>query len=183
MNDKIQEHIDSLLKDAPRNRRFVDLREELLSGCLDKYADLTASGMSPEDAYNAVVSGIGDVDELIGNAKKAVPDIKLLGPLSSSLWSLITLVYLSMGFLLGLWHPGWMVFLFGSLLQLLLKASFVKPGMRKGHLTGALYVAATIAFLGFGFATNHWTFAVLIFVLAVAVEQIVRLAIAWRDTR
>jgi hypothetical protein len=181
MTEKIKDYVEDLLKDAPRTRRVVDLQEELLSGCLDKYADLTASGVDPEAAYDAVIAGIGDVDELIGAARKKVTDKKLLGPMSSSLWSLITLAYLCLGFLLDLWHPGWLIFLFGALLQNLLTATFVKN--RKGPFTAALYIAATIAFLSFGLATNLWTAAVLVFALAVVVQQITRLIRLWRDDR
>ncbi|MCL2002387.1 MAG: permease prefix domain 1-containing protein [Oscillospiraceae bacterium] len=182
MTERIKAYVDDLLKDAPRTRRVVDLQEELLSGCLDKYADLTASGMSPEDAYDAVTAGIGDVDELIGGTRQGA-DKKLIGPMSSSLWSLITLAYLCLGFLLNLWHPGWLIFLFGALLQNLLIASFLDSGRRKGPLTAALYITATIAFLSFGFATHMWTAAVLVFALAVAVQQVGRLILLWRDDR
>ncbi|MDR0326530.1 MAG: permease prefix domain 1-containing protein [Oscillospiraceae bacterium] len=181
MTEKIQAHVDNLLKDAPRTRRVVDLHEELLSGCLDKYADLVASGSSPEEAYDAVIAGIGDVDELLGSARKNVMDKKLLGPVSSSLWSLIVFGYLFLGFFFELWHPGWLIFLVGALLQNLLNAAFLHPDRRKGPLTGALYISATIVFLIFGFATMRWTIACLIFALAVAVQQITRLIRVWRD--
>jgi hypothetical protein len=181
MTAKIKTYIYDLLKDAPRTRRIVDLEEELLSGCLDKYADLTESGETPEDAYETVIGGIGDVDELIGAAKRKVADKKFLGPMTSSLWSLITLLYLCLGFLFDLWHPGWLIFLFGALLQNLLAAACLLPGRRKGPLTGALYIGATIIFLSFGFATGFWTAAVLVFVLAVAVQQVTRLIMLWRD--
>ena len=182
MNEKIKAHVDNLLKDAPRTRRIVDLHEELLSGCLDKYADLVANGSSPEDAYSAVIAGIGDVDELIGGTRsKNTVDRRLLGPISSSLWSLITLLYLCLGFLFNLWHPGWLIFLFGALLQNLLAAALNGQGRRKGPMTGALYIAATILFLIFGFWTNQWHVAVLVFMLAVAVQQITRLIRVWRD--
>jgi len=181
MTEKIKTYIDDLLKDAPRTRRVVDLQEELLSGCLDKYADLTASGVNPEEAYDTVISGIGDVNELIGDTKAKLTDKKLLAAMTSSLWSITTLIYLSLGFLLNLWHPGWLVFLGGALLQNLLVAAFTEGKKRKGAFTAALYVGATIIFLSFGFATNLWTYAVLVFVLAVVVQQITRLIMLWRD--
>jgi hypothetical protein len=183
MTEKIKSYVNDLLKDAPRTRAIVDLQEELLSGCLEKYGDLTASGMDSDEAYDTVIAGIGDVEELIGGAKKRTMDKKLLGPMSSSLWSLTTLLYLCLGFLFDYWHPGWLIFLFGALFQNLLTAAFLKPGRRKGPLTGALYVGATIAFLIFGFATNKWTAAVLVFMFAVAVQQVARLVLLWRDSR
>ena len=70
MTDRISEHLDMLLEGAPKTRRIEDMRQELLSGCLDKYADLTADGMSEEDAFFEVVDGIGDVNELLGIIEK-----------------------------------------------------------------------------------------------------------------
>jgi hypothetical protein len=181
MTEKIKAYVEDLLKDAPRTRRVVDLQEELLSGCLDKYDDLTASGVNPEEACDTVIAGIGDVDELIGGAKKKLTDKKLLSPISSSLWSITVLIYLSLGFLLNLWHPGWLVFLVGALLQNLLTAAFTEGKKRKRAFVAALYAGATIIFLSFGFATDLWTYAVLVFVLAVVVQQITRLIMLWRD--
>ncbi|MDR0292525.1 MAG: permease prefix domain 1-containing protein [Oscillospiraceae bacterium] len=181
MTDKIKEHIETLLRDAPRTRRTVDLQEEMLASCLDKYADLIASGKSPDDAYTTVIAGIGDVDELLGNARGRTMDRRLLGPMSSSLWSLVVLGYLCLGFLFNLWHPGWLIFLFGALLQNLLTAAFTASGRRKGPLTGALYISATIVFLIFGFGTSKWAVACLVFMLAVAIQQILRFIIIWRD--
>jgi hypothetical protein len=181
MTEKIKEYVEDLLKDAPRTRRVVDLQEELLSGCLDKYADLIASRVEPEAAYEAVIEGIGDVDELLGSAGKITANKKMLGPMSSSLWSIITLIYLCFGFLLDLWHPGWMIFLVGALLQNLLSAAFTSGRARRGSLTASLYVGAAFFFLGFGFATDMWTYAVLVFVLAIVIQQITRLIRLWRD--
>jgi uncharacterized membrane protein len=70
MTERIKEYLNSLLKDAPKTRRVEEMRQELLAGCLDKYADLTAQGMPPEEAYNKVIEGIGDVDELLGHIEK-----------------------------------------------------------------------------------------------------------------
>lgn len=70
MTDRISEHLDMLLAGAPKTRRIEEMRQELLAGCLDKYADLTADGISEEDAFLEVIDGIGNVDELIGIIEK-----------------------------------------------------------------------------------------------------------------
>lgn len=71
MIDRIKTHLDSLFAGAPRTRRVEDLRQELLAGCIDKYTDLTANGMTPDEAYRDVVNGIGDVRELLGHLERA----------------------------------------------------------------------------------------------------------------
>ena len=70
MTDKISAHLDMLMEGAPKTRRVEDMRQELLSGCLDKYADLTADGMNEEEAFSEVIDGIGDVRELLGIIEK-----------------------------------------------------------------------------------------------------------------
>jgi len=180
MKEQFEKHIDNLLKNAPRTRRIVDLREELLSGCLDKYEDLINSGTSEEDAYNEVISGIGDIHDLIGQVKKPINYTAMIGAASSALWPLIVLIYMVLGFVWDLWHPGWLVFVGGALIELLIIATLTPVGRRAGALTGALYVTAALIFLIFGFATNQWVLACLIFVFAVAVQQVVRLIRLWR---
>ena len=70
MNERIKSHLDSLFEDAPKTRQVADMYQELLAGCLDKYADLTAGGMDSEEAYKNVIDGIGDVKELLGYIEK-----------------------------------------------------------------------------------------------------------------
>lgn len=71
MTERIKNHLDTLLQGAPNTRRVDEMRQELLAGCLDKYADLTAEGVAPEEAYQQVIGGIGDVRELLGHIEKA----------------------------------------------------------------------------------------------------------------
>lgn len=70
MKNRIAEHLDMLLEGAPKTRLIEDMRQELLAGCLDKYDDLIADGMSEEEAFYEVAEGIGDVDELLGIVEK-----------------------------------------------------------------------------------------------------------------
>lgn len=70
MTEKISEHLDMLLEGAPRTRRVEEMRQELLSGCIDKYNDLIAEGMNEEEAFLEVADGIGDVNELLGIIEK-----------------------------------------------------------------------------------------------------------------
>jgi hypothetical protein len=73
VTEKIKSHLDSLFLDAPKTRKVIDMQSELLAGCLDKYADLTAGGMDGEEAYEKVIEGIGDVEELLGYIEKPRP--------------------------------------------------------------------------------------------------------------
>lgn len=65
MNERIKTHVDSLFEDAPQTRKVLDLKEELLGNLNIKYDDLITGGSTPDDAYRSVISGIGDMSELV----------------------------------------------------------------------------------------------------------------------
>lgn len=44
-----------------------EIRQEILQNTLDRYDDLIDQGKSPEAAYRLAISGIGDINEIIGN--------------------------------------------------------------------------------------------------------------------
>jgi hypothetical protein len=79
MNERIRNHIEELFSDAPKNRRFTELKEELLSNSNCKYDDLVEGGASPDEAFKSVISGIGDVSELISqlNSEKQTDTAKI----------------------------------------------------------------------------------------------------------
>lgn len=43
-----------------------EIREEILQNTLDRYEDLLEQGKSPEAAYRIAISGIGDINEILG---------------------------------------------------------------------------------------------------------------------
>jgi hypothetical protein len=67
MNDRIKHHVDHLFKDAPRKRRVAEIQEELLANLNEKYEDLIRQGKSEDEALGIVVSGVGDINELIAD--------------------------------------------------------------------------------------------------------------------
>jgi len=295
MTEKIRAHIDALFGDAPDTRRVRDAREELLSGCLDKYADLTGDGRSPEEAYIAVISGIGDVDELLRaigkldatdprreekNRKKralfisagvflfimsivavavitsfvdGVPALEpptppipplpvpgsliasgnlavvvflsfvavaifvlmygvmstrvkvarpaasmsgeiqeqltvhknsgsLIGSVSSSMWTLLVVIYLCLGFFFDWWHPGWLIFPVGAMLQMVVIMALGKPSKRRGGLIALFWVLVADAYLILSFLTDRWDITWLLFPIAACAQQLLHLYRVWRDS-
>lgn len=63
---QLRNHLDMLFAGAPRTRAAYELQEELMADSLERLNDLTRQGMSDEDALQNVISGIGNVDELLG---------------------------------------------------------------------------------------------------------------------
>ena len=47
-----------------------DIKQEILQNTLDRFDDLVAQGKSPEAAYRLAISGIGDINEILGNASR-----------------------------------------------------------------------------------------------------------------
>ena len=45
-----------------------DIKQEILQNTLDRFDDLVEQGKSPEAAYRLAISGIGDINEILGNA-------------------------------------------------------------------------------------------------------------------
>lgn len=64
MKEKIRQHFNKVFAGAPRTRKALDLKQEMVQSALDKYDDMVADGYSQEDAYQNVIESIGDVTEL-----------------------------------------------------------------------------------------------------------------------
>lgn len=64
MNERIKRHIDELFADAPKTRKAMELKEEIMQNSAEKYQDLLSEGYSEDDAYKNVIGSIGDVTEL-----------------------------------------------------------------------------------------------------------------------
>ena len=45
-----------------------DVKQEILQNTLDRFDDLVSQGKSPEAAYRLAISGIGDINEILGTA-------------------------------------------------------------------------------------------------------------------
>ena len=65
MIKKLIHYVEQLFENAPQTNRVSDLKDELKANLIEKYNDLLAKGKSEEEAYNIVVAGIGDINELI----------------------------------------------------------------------------------------------------------------------
>ena len=71
MNDRIQVYVGELFRDAPKSKLIDEVREELTADLSDKYQDLLSRGKSADEAFDAAVSNIGDIDELIRDLSEA----------------------------------------------------------------------------------------------------------------
>lgn len=63
MREQLVQYVNLLFAGAPESE---DIRAEILQNTLDRYDDLVAQGKSPEAAYRLAISGIGDINEILG---------------------------------------------------------------------------------------------------------------------
>lgn len=63
MKDQLVRYIDLLFAGAPQ---AGEIKQEILQNTLDRYDDLIAQGKTPEAAYRLAISGIGDINEILG---------------------------------------------------------------------------------------------------------------------
>ena len=87
------------------------------------------------------------------------------------IFPLAVLAYLILGFVFGLWHPGWVVFIFAWLLGEIVK--YFKTGKMKFSIYNQPYGVAAIIFLILGFGFGMWRHSWLVFVAAWVVDEMI----------
>ena len=64
MKERLRTFMDELLKDVPKSRKVLELKEELIGNMEERYEDLMGQGYREEDAYQCALDSVGDVREL-----------------------------------------------------------------------------------------------------------------------
>lgn len=70
MSTDIRAYIDDLFQNAPRTKKALELKEEMISNAEEKLADLLREGYREEDAIGVVIHSIGNVDELFNELER-----------------------------------------------------------------------------------------------------------------
>ena len=70
MREKLEQYVNLLFAGA---KDCEDIKQEILQNTLDRYDDLIAEGKVPEAAYRLAITGIGDVNEILGITPQAAP--------------------------------------------------------------------------------------------------------------
>ena len=63
MREQLIQYVNLLFAGA---QDCADTKQEILQNILDRYDDLIAQGKPPEAAYRLAISGIGDINEILG---------------------------------------------------------------------------------------------------------------------
>lgn len=70
MRDQLEQYVNLLFAGA---KDCEDIKQEILQNTLDRYDDLIAEGKVPEAAYRLAITGIGDVNEILGVTRQSSP--------------------------------------------------------------------------------------------------------------
>ena len=65
MREQLIQYVNLLFAGA---QDCEDMKQEILQNTLDRYDDLIAEGKVPEAAYRLAITGIGDINEILGTA-------------------------------------------------------------------------------------------------------------------
>ena len=60
----IETHINKLFRDIPDSSRKTEIMQEISQNLNEKVADLTAQGMTQEEAEQKAMEDIGDIEEI-----------------------------------------------------------------------------------------------------------------------
>lgn len=65
MREQLIQYVELLFAAAPDSG---EIKQEILQNTLDRYDDLVSQGKQPEAAYRLAITGIGDINEILGSA-------------------------------------------------------------------------------------------------------------------
>lgn len=65
MRDKLISYVDSLFSRAPNTQQARDIHDEILLNTLDRFDEELACGSSEQQAFDAAVASIGNLDEVL----------------------------------------------------------------------------------------------------------------------
>lgn len=70
MREQLIQYVELLFAGAPDSE---EIKQEILQNTLDRFDDLIDQGKQPEAAYRLAISGIGDINEILGSTPESVP--------------------------------------------------------------------------------------------------------------
>ena len=72
MREQLIQYVSLLFAGA---ENCEDTKQEILQNTLDRYDDLIAQGKSEEAAYRLAITGIGDINEILGRQDTVLPAV------------------------------------------------------------------------------------------------------------
>lgn len=198
--EKIKKYVNELFKDAPKTNKTEELKEELLLDLTEKYNDLTKEGKSKTEAYNEVISGIGDTTELINSLNKPKVTTNEYRKKTALIVTISVFIYiLSIVAVIVLAETGapdyaiassfltliavatcMLIYHFMALPknnEVEIKQTKKENNPVKEGIGAIIWISATIIYILVSFLTSAWHITWVIFLMAVVVQEIVKLCL------
>lgn len=64
MKEKLRKYVEDMIRDIPKTRNVVDLKEEIIGNMEERYDDLRAEGYGEQDAFDCTINAMGDIRSL-----------------------------------------------------------------------------------------------------------------------
>lgn len=64
MKEKLRKYVEDMVKDIPKTRSVVALKEEIIGNMEERYDDLRAEGYGEQDAFDCTINAMGDIRSL-----------------------------------------------------------------------------------------------------------------------
>ncbi len=151
MINRFRTYLDKTFKYLPYTEEALELREEILSGLMERAEELKSEGLSEDEIFDKCVSSLGDYTETIKALKRKpfslLKDTKFQkGVLSIIAFVLCSvIVYVLLGTTLNLWGLG-AIIIFPSMAGLIyigISASMLLRNVKsKRHLTSGIIIAS-----------------------------------------
>lgn len=198
--EKIKKYVNELFKDSPKTNKTEELKEELLLDLTEKYNDLTKEGKSKTEAYNEVISGIGDTTELINSLNKPKVTTNEYRKKTALIVTISVFIYiLSIVAVIVLAETGapdyaiassfltliavatcMLIYHFMALPknnEVEIKQTKKENNPVKEGIGAIIWISATIIYILVSFLTSAWHITWVIFLMAVVVQEIVKLCL------
>ena len=194
MREQLEQYVSLLFAGTPDSE---DMKQEILQNTLDRYDDMIDQGKSPEAAYRLAISGIGDINELMGASSTAPAETENVDyrgrPLPSAKKKTMQAVAIGMYIccvvpVIALGNVGegilgvCMMFLLIAAATVLMvlsadkseekKESVILDPVRKS-VQNILSTVALVLFLGLSFVTQAWHITWLVFPIAGAIKGLI----------
>ena len=200
MREQLIQYVELLFAGA---RDCEDVKQEILQNTLDRYDDLIAEGKVPEAAYRLAITGIGDINEILGSQHShAAPQPNQRGPEADSDKyrrlqrgiSIACFILCPVPLLLCVVEGQVMIGItmmlvliaVGTMLMVVSGKDQAQPPRRHNSLfvsiaMSLLWPLATIVYFLISFSTGAWHLTWLVFPIAGAISAVIRAIEDWKE--
>lgn len=200
MREQLIQYVELLFAGA---KDCEDVKQEILQNSLDRYDDLIAEGKVPEAAYRLAITGIGDINEILGSQPShAAPQPNQSGSEADSdkyrrlqrgiaiacfiLCPVPLLLCVVEGQVMIGITMMLVIIAVGTMLMVVSGKDQAQPPRRHNSLfvsiaMSLLWPLATIVYFLISFSTGAWHLTWLVFPIAGAISAVIRAIEDWKE--